>query len=65
MIRLRARADGVFARLGDSIFSRRGGRLTAITDPDANQRAIRLKQAPRSLPDLHVARHLPYSLIAS
>lgn len=55
MIRLHARAEGVFAWLGDSIFSLRGGRLTAITDPDANQRAIRLRQAPRSLPDLHLS----------
>lgn len=64
MIRLRLRADGVFVRLGDSIFSLHGGRLTAITDPDANQRAIHFKQAPHQLPNLHVARHLPYSLIA-
>lgn len=60
MIRLRLRAEGVFVRSGDSIFlPHGGGRLTAITDLDANQRAIHYKQTPHGLPGLHAARHSP------
>lgn len=40
-------------------------RLTAIIDPDANQRVIHFKQTTRYLPDLHVVCHLKYSLITS
>lgn len=38
-------------------------RLTAIIDPDANQRVIHFKQTAHYLSDLHVMCHVPYSLI--
>lgn len=43
-------------------FHRAWGRLTAITDPDANQRAIHFKQTPHQLPDLHagVVHRIPW-----
>lgn len=62
MIRLLLRADRVLYN-SVTVYFHCMRRLTAIIDPDANQRVIHFKQTTHYRTDLHVVCHLPYSLI--
>lgn len=62
MILLLLRADRMLYN-SLTVYFHYTGRLTAIIDPDANQRVIHFKQTTHYLGDLHVVCHLPYSLI--